>query len=233
MSLAAPLEPAGYFGRQGPVGDIFRVFRGKRASTPGGLEVSVIGLGIGSMLAYAQEHDRFFAVELDPQIAALAADPSFFPYVASCGARCELVVGDGRIQLEQSERKAFDIIFLDAFTSDSVPLHLLSIEAVKLYFDRLKEDGVAVFNISNRFFDLRRQLALAASTLGAHALVRENFDLAPEAIEAGMLPSIYLVIVRDHEQLASFQELGWREVTPPVGGRVWTDSFSSLFDARM
>lgn len=134
------------------------------AARPGSAlsSVAVIGLGSGGMAAYARAGDRYTFYEIDPTVRDLATNPEYFTFIADArarGARVDIRIGDGRIEIAKAPDKSYGLIVLDAFSSDSIPVHLLTREALGLYLTKLRDDGVIAFHISNRYFDLRPVLA--------------------------------------------------------------------------
>ena len=123
---------------------------------PGGTvkSVGVVGLGIGTLVAYAQPGQRWVLYEIDPEVERIARDSRYFTHLKDCGSRCEVIIGDARLSL-QNRSDQYDVLVLDAFSSDSLPVHLLTREAVELYLSRLTENGVLAINISNNHLALR------------------------------------------------------------------------------
>lgn len=120
--------------------------------------VAVIGLGSGGLAAWARAGDRYTFYEIDPTVREIATTPEYFTFVSDArarGARVDIRIGDGRIEIAKAPDKSFGLIVLDAFSSDSIPVHLLTREALGLYLSKLRDDGVIAFHISNRYFDLR------------------------------------------------------------------------------
>ena len=116
--------------------------------------MAVVGLGTGTVAAYGQPGQRMTFFEIDPEIVRIARDPKLFSYLADSDATIETVVGDGRLGVAKAENGSFDLIVLDAFSSDAIPVHLLTEEAMRTYMDRLAPGGLLVVHISNRVFDL-------------------------------------------------------------------------------
>src|SRR5262249_18337374 len=132
--------------------------------------VAVVGLGVGSLAAYSAEGQRWTFYEIDPADERIARNPAFFTYLHDCGERCTVVLGDARLSLAQAPPSAYGLLVLDAFSSDAVPVHLLTSEAVQLYLARLALSGVIAFHISNRHLSLAPIVARLADTHGLFAL---------------------------------------------------------------
>jgi hypothetical protein len=220
-------EPLAYFYRTGPLGDIFRAAE----SEPGFLRrVAVLGLGIGSMAAYGHPHQEFDFYEIDPAVEELARDPRYFTFLADCRAEVTVFLGDGRLRLRGAPDSHYQLIIADAFSSDSVPAHLLSLQAMQLMLRKTSDTGLLVFNISNRYLDLRPVLANSAAELGLVCYVRRKDDVTLEDQVEGKYPCWYLVIARRVSDLRGLDRLpGWQvgRADPRVG--LWTDDYSSLF----
>ena len=139
-------EALTYFHQTGPFGQALQAL--PRAATA--REVAVVGLGVGTMASYARPGQRWTFFEIDPAIERIARTPAHFSFMEACGDRCPVVIGDARISLNRVPERSYDLLVLDAFSSDSIPIHLLTREAVALYLSRLAPDGVLVMHISNR-----------------------------------------------------------------------------------
>src|SRR5262249_34230166 len=138
-------QPLSYYYPGGAVSDVIEMMRGRRRAQ----RLAVLGLGAGTMAAYADATHRMTFYEIDPAVEAVAR--KYFTFLGQCGSNCDVVMGDGRLQLAREPDASFDLILLDAFSSDSVPTHLLSLEALEIYLAKLKQDGVLLFHVSNRY----------------------------------------------------------------------------------
>src|SRR5262249_13384494 len=138
--------------------------------------VAVVGLGIGTLAAYSGKQQRLTFFELNPTDARIARDPRFFTYLRDCeerGVILNIVLGDARLQLQRTADQ-YGIIVLDAFSSDTIPIHLLTREAVGIYLDHLRENGILAFHISSRYFRLAPVLAAVAENRGLICLWQED-----------------------------------------------------------
>ncbi len=206
--------PTTYYSRGGPLGD---VFAGPVRKNP-----AIVGLGIGTVAAYGQPGQRMTFFEIDPEVVRIARDQKLFTYLADSDATIETLVGDGRLGLAKADAGSFDMIVLDAFSSDSIPVHLLTEEAMRTYVDRLAPGGLLVVHISNRVFDLEPVLASAAERLGLYAVTRRGGAGAD-----GARLSQWVAIGRNASDVAALSALpGWRD----LGARQvhWTDDYSSI-----
>ncbi len=226
---ARQCEPVGYYHRLGPVGDVF----GLMHTRPERRNVGIIGLGAGGLLAYSQPGEDWTIYEIDPAVARIARDPKLFTYTsACCRGRLSLVMGDARLRLQAAAPQAHDVLILDAFSSDAIPTHLLTREAVQLYLSRIKPGGVLVFHISNRSLELEPVVAAIAGDLGLTCAGRFLGEVSEEQATDGLEPSHWVVLAKDPALVAPILERpGWRVVPPQPGRQPWTDDFIHVLGA--
>lgn len=211
-----------YYTRSGPVGQLFE------ALDSGPRDVAVVGLGAGTMATYSRPGDSFTFYEIDPEVVRIATNPRYFTYISQAEGKISFRLGDARLQL-QATQAMYDVIVLDAYSSDAVPIHLITKQAVQLYFERLKPQGVLAFHISNRNLNLEPVLGAIARSLGLVAL--DQFDASSESRpdELAKTPSEWVILGRDAVSLRFLDEDPlWHpaRTDPRVG--VWTDDFSSI-----
>ncbi len=183
--------PLTYYHRDGPVGSVFDLLD----SRPRPVSVAVIGLGAGSMAAYARPGDSWTFYEIDPEVAAIARDTNYFQFLAAAAEKPAIVLGDARLSLAGAPAHGFDLIAVDAFNSDAIPVHLLTREALELYRSRLSENGLIAWHISNKYLDLRPVLAGLAGDAGLTALIDADVDVP--ATPGGRSPSVWVVMTSD------------------------------------
>jgi SAM-dependent methyltransferase len=218
-------EPTGYYCRSGPLGDVFEALSGPMLKR----RVAVIGLGTGGMAAYAQPEQRFSFYEIDPAVVEIARNPELFTYLTDCRGTYDIVLGDARIQLAQAADAEFDMIVLDAFSSDSIPMHLLTQEAMELYWHKLKADGVLVLHISNRYLRLEPTLGRLAAANGLVCLSRADLDVNQEEQQKGKRPSQYMVMAREAGNLGRLTENTHWSLSKSTGNaKIWTDDYSDI-----
>ena len=221
------LEPLTYYDRRGPVGDVFS----RLAAPAAAQEVGVIGLGIGTLACYGHPGQHWTFYEIDPAVERIARDQRLFTYLRDCPPTAEVVLGDARLSLSQASRPTFGLIVVDAFNSDSIPVHVITRQALDLYLDRLGDGGLIMVNITNRYLDLRGVLGDLAGDAGLTAVVRNDLDATGEEA-AGRLGSMWVVMARDRADLAGLaDDPRWKPLSARSDARVWTDDFSNLFDA--
>lgn len=223
-------EPSTYFTRSGPIGELFDAI-GPRLGRDGS-RVAIVGLGAGTLACYALPRQRWTFYEIDPAVMRIAADPRFFTYLADSRARgvdVEVVEGDARRRLGDAPDHAFDLIILDAFSSDAVPVHLLSREAIRLYRAKLAPGGLLAFNASNRYLDLEPVLGLQAADAGLACRIREDVHPSADQRRAGKQPTIWVVMGRVDEDLGGLAgDVRWRVPRLRPGAALWTDDYSDL-----
>jgi SAM-dependent methyltransferase len=211
-------EPRIYYHREGPLGDVMKMMEGRPDQ-----HVGVIGLGAGSIGAYAGPNRRVTFFEIDPDVERIASD--YFTFLSRCGNRCAVVSGDGRLSIARFPENEFDLIVLDAFSSDAIPPHLLSREALDVYLSKLKTDGVLLFHVSNRYLNVKDLVATLAAAAELPALVRD--DKTPTSKSY----AVYVMLSKSEVMLAGLQSYpGWKPIGPSLGLQVWTDDYSNLIE---
>ncbi len=218
-------EPLIYYHTQGPVGDVFAAYGAKPLFD----RVGLVGLGTGSIAAYGREGQELRFFEIDPAVVRLSSAGGHFHYVERSKARCEFVMGDARLSIANEADGSLGAILLDAFSSDAVPVHLLTREAVKLYMSKLRPGGVVVFHVSNRYLELEPVVSGVTRDLGLVAAMRN--DAVPDAESKSTLHfgSNWIAAARTREDLAPLlKRVGWEVMEARPGDRVWTDDFSSF-----
>jgi hypothetical protein len=225
LSPARRREPLTYYERTGPIGDVMAAWRGR----PQLGRVGLIGLGTGTLAAYAEPGQRWTFFEIDPVVIDIARDSGLFTYLGDAGGAVEVVPGDGRLSLSATPDGTFGMLVLDAFSSDAAPVHLLTREAIALYLRKLTPGGLIMVNVSNRYIDLKSVVVGSASALGLSSLAR--FDPADDAKErVGKTPSYWLLLGRTKEDLAPLAaDARWTAPRPTAPG--WTDDASNVWGA--
>jgi hypothetical protein len=215
-------EPTLYYHRLGPIGDAIEALRPRLA----GAQVGVVGLGAGGLAAYARPEERWTFYEIDPAVERIARNRRFFTYLDRCAAACEVVLGDARLSLASAAAPQYRLLILDAFSSDAIPTHLLTREAFALYFERLADDGVAAFHVSNRHLNLTPLVAALAAERG-YVAIEQSFRADP--LDVAQSNSDWVLVARTLEPLAPLVgDGGWSTLDRPASMRVWTDDFSDI-----
>ncbi|MBD2745708.1 fused MFS/spermidine synthase [Microvirga sp. BT688] len=214
-------EPLTYYT---PFGSNALGIDGVRQARGGRLDrVAAVGLGSGSIACSIRDGEDWTFFEIDPVVTRIATNPALFSFMSSCAPKAPVVHGDARLTLQKAE-KPFDVIFLDAFSSDSVPAHLLTVEALQSYSDRLWPDGAIVMHISNRHLDLRAIVARAAAEVGM-----VTYAGATESSGEGGAASVTLVIARQAEDIGRIAGT-WTLIQPDMERSPWTDDYSNILE---
>jgi spermidine synthase len=218
-------HPTGYYHPTGPAGQIFARDRGEHG------RVAIIGLGCGAMSPYARPGENWTYYEINPAVVRVAQDPKLFTFLSKSfpdGRGLKVEVGDGRLRLAEAPEKSFDLVIFDAFSSDAIPVHLVTREAIRLYVSKLSDRGVIALNISNRYLDLEPMLADLARDAGLFGFTRADLQLTPEQVELGKFGSIWFMMTRTEAEGAALLQAGWRRTEGKPTRRIWTDDFSNL-----
>jgi hypothetical protein len=222
LDPARALIPTTYYSPEGPLGDIFAAHstRTDRA------RVGVVGLGVGTTVCYRRDGETWDLFEIDPGVVAIARDHRLFTFMSRCAPDAEVVLGDGRRALALMPNVRYDLLMLDAFSSDAIPAHMLTREAFALYVSRLADGGVLAVHISNRYLELEPVVAANVHNLGLAALVRDD---PGEQGGYARASSTWVAIGRTGDALTLLEAVeGWRELRQEAGFRAWTDDHSNL-----
>jgi hypothetical protein len=211
---------------------IGQVFATEHARAPQGLSIGAVGLGVGTVATFVRPVDRMTLFEIDPLVIRVATDPKYFSFVRGCAkGPVNIVLGDARLSLAKVPRASYDLLIIDAFSSDSVPTHLLTQEAMALYLDKLKPDGVLLLHLSNRNLELEAPTAATAHALGATARQGWHWTL-PQASPYTEAAGAAMLVARDAETLDRYKNLSEWELTQPKG-RPWTDDRTNVWGAML
>jgi hypothetical protein len=212
-------EPGAYYHRSGPVGDVMAMLAAK-----GSQRLGVIGLGAGSMAAYASPNRPMTFFEIDPEMETIAH--RYFTFLDRCGGNCRVIIGDGRLEMERMPSGYFNYLMLDAFSSDAIPAHLLSREALQLYLSKIAPDGILMFHVSNRYLDVDSLVSALIDDGSLVGFVRRDINPVPDGSKS---QSIHIVAARRIENLGALPSMpGWTRISHPESFRVWTDDYSNL-----
>jgi len=186
----------------------------------------VTGLGTGSLACHAEEGERWRFFEIDPAVVRIASDPRHFTFISTCQPNPDIVLGDARLTLAKEANDSFDLIVMDAFTSDAVPVHLLTKEAIQLFLDKVKPEGVVLLHISNRYLDLESMLGATSKAIpGVESLMLVDDDADGSY---GQSSSTVALFAKSKGALAPFRDLKSASPLPQKGFRAWTDDYSDI-----
>jgi hypothetical protein len=219
-------EPLAYYHRTGPVGQVFEVFNAAPA-TP---RVAIIGLGAGTLACYARPGQDWTFYEIDPAVQRIADDSAYFTFLKHSSARkLNVILGDARLRLREAPERQYGLLVLDAFSSDAIPVHLLTREAIRLYLEKLADHGLIALHITNRRLDLKPVVANLAND--ARLVCFNCDDLAISATESalGKEASQWVVLARAKEDLdALSSDQRWQPLQTRSSFGLWTDDFSNI-----
>jgi hypothetical protein len=223
---ARAAEPLAYYHPSGPAGNLVQAF-GQHADKR---SLALVGAGTGALAVLAGPHQRVTLYEIDPAIVRIAEDTRYFTYLSTMRAEHHAVIGDGRLELSRSPDR-YDLIVLDAFSSGTIPIHLLTREAIELYLEKLEPRGALLFHISNRHLELGPVIGAQARDFGLAAF--QWIDVRPDDdVERGIFGSQWVLLARSPQDLDYVPVGGWRPMELPEETRAWTDDFSDLLTVQ-
>ena len=227
LDPALRCKPTTYYTPNTPIGQAFGIEQARHPA----LSMATVGLGTGTVAAFVRPTDRLTFFEIDPLIARLASDPRQFAYIDGCAkGPVDIELGDARLQLDKAASGAFDLLLVDAFSSDSVPTHLMTVQSMRTYLRVLKPGGVAVVHLSNRNLALLPPAAAAVRAAGGVPL--EQLFMASGSDTYAESSSHVMIFAHDAATLAPYSASGkWFE--PTHKGRAWTDDYTNIVGAMI
>lgn len=225
-------QPKSYYHPGSPVAELFRAFNGILKKK----ELAIIGLGTGTLLTYGEPGQKITVFDINPAVVRIAENPSYFTFAALCradpwpdGRHFRLVMGDARLSLEHEEDGRFGIMMVDAFSSDAIPVHLITREAIQLYLKKLTPHGIIALHISNRYLNLEPVAAVLARNLNLVAITRSD-EYGEDYGELGKASSTWVLLAREEGDLYPLAENPeWRSFSDNEVGPLWTDDFSNIW----
>ena len=224
-------EPLTYYHRTGPFGHMMDAIPQLREAG----EVAAVGLGVGTLAAYATPGQQWTFYEIDPAIERIARDDRYFTFLKDCGDPCRVVIGDARLSLAATAGARYQLVVLDAFSSDAIPVHLLTNEAMAVYLARLAPHGVIAFHVSNRHLRLAGVVGRLAAANGLVALQESDFRLSRKDMREGKTwpddktASEWVVMARSRDDLGALtKSSAWHAPAVASSTPLWSDDFSNL-----
>jgi SAM-dependent methyltransferase len=213
-------DPRGYYDRRGPMGDVMAL-----ADYLGPQEIGLAGLGSGEITAYERPVDHMTYFEIDPAVVSIASNPAYFTYLSQAPNRPKIITGDARLEIAKIPDASYDLLILDAFSGDSIPTHLLTVEALRDDLRVLRPGGLLLVHVSNRYYDLVPAVAAGCREVGLTTMSRLYTPTKAET-DDGATGSEWVVAARTSDQLASLTTHGWTKPTP--ADKPITDDFPDV-----
>jgi SAM-dependent methyltransferase len=222
-------EPLTYYYPGGPIWDGIDAARSVR----GGLgHVAVVGLGTGALACYRHRGEAWTFYEIDPAVVQIARDPRYFTFISGCAPDLLVVIGDARLTLAASA-ESYDLIVLDAFSSDTIPVHLLTREAVAGYLRHLKDGGVLLMHISNRYMELAETVAAVGAAEGLVAFIKVDDRPQTSSVDYKMNAEVVALARRPEDVGELLARPGWHKLKLESDVQAWTDDYSNILGAIM
>jgi hypothetical protein len=214
--------PISYFYPGGGIAEVYETTSAPR-------RIAVLGLGSGAVAAYARRDDRITYYEIDPDNEKIAR--RWFTYLDDCKGEMRIVVGDGRLSMQKADTDdtEYDIIHMDAFTGDGIPTHLLTREAIEIYLSRLAENGVILFHVSNRYYELRP--VIKSTSVGLNLYGAINVPVTKDKLKYYQNASWCVALSRSPERLQPLVDRGWVRLGKDDGlngSAPWTDDYINI-----
>ncbi len=223
-----PTTALTYYHQTGPIGQLLL----QRLSDNQNTHLGVVGMGVGSLAAYAGPHTQLTYYEIDPVVRWVAQDSGYFSFLTAArkrGAQVNIIMGDARLTLDQTAARSYDTLVLDAFCGDAIPVHLLTREAMHIYTEKLTQNGVLAIHISNMYLNLLPICAALVQDAGCVGLYQDDLEISPEQAAEGKTASQWVIVGKSASALAAQKsDPRWKPL-PRVGtDQVWTDDFSNI-----
>ncbi len=226
LAQALQTIPYMYYSQPGPMGQLFKEFDGQNQNWT----IGTVGLGAGALVCYSKPQQQWTIYEIDPLVIKIAQNAEYFHYLERCGKNAAMKVGDARLSIAAEPAQKFDLLIMDAFSSDSVPTHLLTQEALELYFSKLKPNGILAFHITNAHLSLKKVISDHAQQLKLAALIQE---FKPQDNQPLVVVTDWVVMAKNPQTLEPLAQsrLGyWEKLPLYFDMKPWTDDFTNIID---
>jgi hypothetical protein len=226
LAQALQTIPYMYYSQPGPMGQLFQEFDGQNQHWI----IGYVGLGAGALSCYSKPQQQWTIYEIDPLVIKIAQNAEYFHYLERCGKNAAMKVGDARLSIAAEPTQKFDLLIMDAFSSDSVPTHLLTQEALELYFSKLKPNGILAFHITNAHLSLKKVISDHAQQLKLAALIQE---FKPQDNQPLVVVTDWVVMAKNPQTLEPLAQsrLGyWEKLPLYFDMKPWTDDFTNIID---
>ncbi len=221
-------QPLTYYTPETAIGQTITAVQALKPSA----DIAVVGLGVGTLATYVRPHDRMTFYEIDPAVIRLARDPKYYTFISDCAkGPVDFHAGDARLTLSPLPAGQLDLLAIDAFSSDSVPAHLLTVEAIDMYLSKLKPDGVLLLHLSNRHLELRDPVIAAIHMSGGSTLTQTSTKTFKGSFAQS--PAIVVIAGRNAAALARFRADSRWQTRDPGPVKAWTDDYTNLIGAML
>jgi cytochrome c-type biogenesis protein CcmH/NrfF len=218
--------PVTYYHPRGPVGQLFSALQGRLPDR----RIGVVGLGAGSLLCYSKPGEEWTFFEIDPLVEGIARNRKYFTFLHDCAVQPKVVIGDARLTLSRQPDARFGLLVVDAFSSDAIPVHLLTREALALYRRVLDQRGILFIHISNQHLNLQPVVAALAADAGLVALMEDYDASATEEARELDYSCDWVALARHKEDLGALAgDPRWHPLATGSGSEPWTDDYSNVF----
>jgi hypothetical protein len=222
--------PATYYYPGSPIGQTIAKRRQVLAARGEKGRYGIVGLGAGSSGCHKREGETWRFFEIDPTVINISKNPKNFTFISKCQPDIDIVVGDARLTMAKEQDKSFDLFIIDAFSSDAIPVHMLTKEAVQMYLDKLKDDGVVLLHTSNRYLDLESVLSAIHKLLPPGTAGITVSDNNADGSYAQSTSTV-VIFTKSEQALAPYRTLDGVIELDDGGLRAWTDDYSDILAA--
>ena len=226
LSSGNERTPASYYHPGSPIGQVLSAMPSSVTA-----RAAIIGLGTGSIACYSEPGERWTFYEIDPAVERIARDPRLFTYLRVCPGEFDVVIGDARLRLSRAADRRYGLIMADAFSSDAVPVHLITREALALYRSKLREHGIVAFNVSNSYVDLEPVLGNLARDAGMACVAQEDRESGEDGIPETDASDWVVTAKHTPDLRAVASDARWHDCRRSPGSAPWTDDYSNLLGA--
>ncbi len=227
--MTGPPEPLLYYYDGSAIAQTIEAVRARLAPAP--IRYAVVGLGAGALACRAGPDDTVHFYEIDPAAIRIARDPELFTYLWVCRPDVPITLGDARLTLAEAPDASYDLIIVDAFSSDAIPIHLLTREAMAIYLKKLRPNGMVVLHVSNRHLELASVVAGIAAANGLITRVSDSYDLDEAPYQ--FVGTVAAVVRREEDFGTLTQSSEWQLRDPDPKQWVWTDDYSNIIGSVM
>ncbi|MEK7801046.1 MAG: fused MFS/spermidine synthase [Pseudomonadota bacterium] len=191
-------------------------------------KIAALGLGGGSVACLFKPDNFIDFYEIDPNVVSIVETKKHFTYLSECKTPYKIIIGDARLNIQKADDNLYDIVFVDVFSGDNIPMHLITKQAANIYLHKTKKDGVVLFHISNRFFNLRRELGYIARDLNTQAFYHLTTQGKIENTSLTYSTTHSVLLTNNEKRIEQLKKLGWKKIeTKNDNIKAWTDDFST------